>query len=226
MLEFSDEVYDTLVEPMKKNKSFSKLLATLVNGYLNDSYIRAYADDNLGDMHKAAVDSFSKSIDSMSESLSSMGLFTDELESLSKVAKANFSDIGENTLNEINNSKDENRSYDISSEEITKINTRIDNIQSSFDDRFNQLLNMMQDMQNTANKLISNGMSSTVDNSGVNKEDNNSLETNNSFSEESIIKGTEESDYTNNSEDVNYNIDDKEADDFLSSMLEGNSFEF
>ena len=90
LLEFSENVYDSLVEPLKRSKSFSKFVSALVTGYLSDPYIKAYADGNLDDYKKASVSAFDDQLDEMSESLASMGFFADALESVSAGGKDHF----------------------------------------------------------------------------------------------------------------------------------------
>ena len=92
LLEFSENVYDSLVEPLKKSKSFSKFVSVLVTGYLNDPYIKAYADGNLDDYKKAYVEAFDDQLDEMSESLANMGFFADALESVSAGGKDHFAE--------------------------------------------------------------------------------------------------------------------------------------
>lgn len=197
MLEFSDEVYDNIVEPMKKNKSFSKLLATLTEGYLNDGYIRAFADDNLENMRKAAVDSFSKSIDSMMGSLSNMGLFTDELEATATDGKERFSKKAEEQRESLPQDSGN------SSTDIEKLNSRMDSMQSTM----NELLSVV--------KVLSEKFTGNVKMNVENVEKPKVI----TYPEvrEKVITDEEKPDLSE---------EEKEADDFISSMLEGNSFVF
>lgn len=214
MLEFSDEVYDNIVEPMKKNKSFSKLLATLTEGYLNDGYIRAFADDNLENMRKAAVDSFSKSIDSMMGSLSNMGLFTDELEATATDGKERFSKKAEEQRESLPQDSGN------SSTDIEKLNSRMDNMQSTM----NELLSVV--------KVLSEKFTGNVKMNVENVE--KPINFNDTIS--SPVKIVEKSKVTTypevrekvitDEEKPDLSEEEKEADDFISSMLEGNSFVF
>lgn len=208
MLEFSDEVYDNIVEPMKKNKSFSKLLATLTEGYLNDGYIRAFADDNLESMRKAAVDSFSKSIDSMMGSLSNMGLFTDELEATATDGKERFSKKAEEQRESLPQDSGN------SSTDIEKLNSRMDDMQSTM----NELLSVVK----VLSEKFTDNVKMNVEN--VEKPTNSNNVISNPVKvvtypevKEKVITDEEKSDLSE---------EEKEADDFISSMLEGNSFVF
>lgn len=220
MLEFSDEVYDILVEPMKKNKSFSKLLASLVEGYLNDGYIRAYADDTLEDMRKAAVSSFSQSIDAMTESLSNMGLFADELESASLSGKTKFKAKAEKQAEELSREdipKKVNSSVD--SVEIGKIQQRITDIESSIDSKFNQVFDMLKG-------ILEKGIvqQEVIETKAQEKVTNDTKVENVKTIGENVKKDTLDDSIFNDIQDSDEDID--EANNFMLSMLEGNSFEF
>lgn len=78
-LEVDDKVYNLVVEPHKKAKTFSKLMASLLKGYIEDEYVRAYGNSTVDDMKKASVDSLDDAINGMTESLMNLGMFTDEL---------------------------------------------------------------------------------------------------------------------------------------------------
>ena len=81
MVEVDDRVYDLVISPHKKNKTFSKLLSTLLSGYLEDQYIRGFAEDTLDDMRRASSSALEEIIGSMHEGLANMGMYTEELKS-------------------------------------------------------------------------------------------------------------------------------------------------
>lgn len=218
MLEFSDEVYDNIVEPMKKNKSFSKLLATLTEGYLNDGYIRAFADDNLENMRKAAVDSFSKSIDSMMGSLSNMGLFTDELEATATDGKERFSKKAEEQRESL--SQDSGNS----STDIEKLNSRMDSMQSTMNELLSVVKVLSEKFTGNVKMNVENVEKPTNFNDAISspvKIDVENVEKPKVITypevREKVITDEEKPDLSE---------EEKEADDFISSMLEGNSFVF
>lgn len=198
MLEFSDEIYDSLVEPMKKNRTFSKLIVSLINGYIADGYIHAYVDDTLDDLKRAAVDSFNSSIDSMSESLSNMGLFTDELDSISSSAKTKFKDKAKEVAGDSKGNKP------INTEDIDKINKRIDDMQEDVNAKLSVLIDLISSLKSDGSPSVKKNVEN------VNPEFSN-------------VK--------KNVENVETNLDSKVEEDedalnFMSNLLDGNSFEF
>ena len=47
LVEVDEKVNNLVVIPHKRAKTFSKLMASLLQGYVEDEYIRAYADGTL-----------------------------------------------------------------------------------------------------------------------------------------------------------------------------------
>lgn len=243
MIEFSDEVYDAIVEPMKKQKTFSKLVASLVEGYLEDGYIRAYGDDTLEDMRKASVSSFSASIDSMAESLSSMGLYTDELNSISLTGKTKFQDKAKKQSDEMKNmEKPLSNDNGVSAEVIENINKRIDNMENSIDSKFSELIELLKsgvvtkEVENssadTGKDIINNDKPAVevpntprvVKNDTSEDLDNLVISSNDDF-----FGNNDEKDITEDVfEDMNNSKDEDEgeATSFVNSLLDGNSFAF
>lgn len=245
MIEFSDEVYDAIVEPMKKQKTFSKLVASLVEGYLEDGYIRAYADDTLEDMRKASVSSFSASIDSMAESLSSMGLYTDELNSISLTGKTKFQEKAKKQSDEMKNmEKPTSNDNGVSAEVIENINKRIDNMENSIDSKFSELIELLKagvvtkevekssvdndksavDVSNTPPRVVSFNNHNVEENASKEDLDNLVISSNDDFFGTSGERDITEDIF----EDTDSSKDEEEgeATSFVNSLLDGNSFAF
>lgn len=239
MIEFSDEVYDAIVEPMKKQKTFSKLVASLVEGYLEDGYIRAYGDDTLEDMRKASVSSFSASIDSMAESLSSMGLYTDELNSISLTGKTKFQEKAKKQSDEMKNmEKPSSNDNGVSVEVIENINKRIDNMENSIDSKFSELIELLK--SGVVTKEVENSSADTGNNDKPAVEvPNTPRVVKNDTSEDLdnlVISSNDDFFGTNNGKDITEDVfedmdsskdeDEGEATSFVNSLLDGNSFAF
>lgn len=224
LVEVSDEIYDAVIEPMKKNKTFSKLVASLLEGYLSDGYIQAFADDNLADLRRAAVDSFSASVDSMSESLSSMGLFTSVLEQKSADGRDKFKSIADKQSDEIGKQLEVPKS--VSMEDIDK---KFNDFESSFNSRLDKVLEVVT-------KIFENGVSTVqtqvptvvptlvqpvVSTTPSNIEDvKKTVET-----VESVVPEKEEVVVVESYDDSVTDEEAKEANDFMANMLVGNFFE-
>lgn len=145
MIEVNDDVYETLVEPLKRNKSFAKLISSLLNGYINDSYIRALVDDNLEEVKKAVVGSFADSVGEMESALANMGLFADELNAHSQAGYARFQQHRAKQVKELDKepiSSKENapRPKD---EEFEALQNRVASMEKSMSEGFSRILEIL-----------------------------------------------------------------------------------
>lgn len=237
LLEFSDGVYDTLVEPLKKNRAFSKFLSALVDGYISDPYIRAFADGNLDEFKKASVVAFDEQLDEMSESLANMGFFADELEAMSAGGKAHFTNKAKqhSQPNTAFHSKPEEFSSDeTDNKDIKDINARMDRMEANMNAFFTTMMTMLQ-TQNQVGQAQT--PSYVAPNSSISF--NNSADAQKSVTPPVVEKHVEKVEKPvvslSNSvgslkeEKTKQDTDDSEdsvADDFMSSMLDGNMFVF
>lgn len=146
LVEVSDEVNELVVVPHKRNYTFSKLMATLLQGYIEDSYIRAYAEGNLTDIKKASVDALDSTLNDMRSSLSSLGIYTNELKSSTEGGLRHF------------NSYQENAFAEEKKEEVKE--TKVENSESSEDVReaVNELKEQNKMMMDMLQKLLSEGI--------------------------------------------------------------------
>lgn len=133
-IDVEDDVYDLVVSPHKKAKSFSRLMASLLQGYIEDEYIRSYGDGTLHDMRKASVDSLDSIIGTMTESLSNFGLFTDELE------------VSNNRGKEIFNSK-KSKQEDIVSKHVSNIKEESELVNKENNKLKEEVVNLKDDMR-------------------------------------------------------------------------------
>lgn len=143
MIDVEERIYDLVVVPHKKNKSFSKLIATLLTGYVDNAYIRGYADDTLEDMKRSSLSSLDSMISEIHSGLAAMGMYSDEMK--------NITDEGLNIFG-----KGSEEASKKAEEEIQKrVNEETQELKSSFEELRNQnsqIINMMQML------MMQNGM--------------------------------------------------------------------
>lgn len=252
LLEFSENVYDSLVEPLKRSKSFSKFVSALVTGYLNDPYIKAYADGNLDDYKKAYVAAFDDQLDEMSESLANMGFFADALESVSAGGKDHFAEkkkkaeedgahFGVSEKTSKGNSEGSDSDYKKDLEGLEKaVNARMDRLETSMNAFLVNMTTLLQ-TGSVAQVGVDNGVSekpvvsSPSEVSQSSKEDNKT-ETGSS-SDGDVVSSVKMGINETHSEVKPYveksvesveksDTGNSEEDDFISSMLDGNMFSF
>lgn len=104
LIEVSDELYDNVVYPMKRQKRFSKLVVMLLEGYYSNDYINAYIDGSVDVDTKAGIDALDSVLNDMKSTISLMGMNTSELEQNTNEGLDLFSNKG--TENKGTGSKD------------------------------------------------------------------------------------------------------------------------
>lgn len=145
MIEVNDDVYETLVEPLKRNKSFAKLISSLLNGYINDSYIRAFVDDNLEEVKKAVVGSFAESVGEMESALANMGLFADELNAHSRAGYARFQQHRAKQVEELDKGPiaTKESTHKPKDEEFEALQNRVASMEKSMSEGFSRILEIL-----------------------------------------------------------------------------------
>lgn len=84
MVDVDEALYTEVVEPHKKNRSFSKLILKLLEGYQQDEYVNAYGNDVVAELQAEADNAFQASIDSMKATMINMEILKEEAEMTSE----------------------------------------------------------------------------------------------------------------------------------------------
>lgn len=80
MVDVDEALYTEVIEPHKKNRSFSKLILKLLEGYQQDEYVNAYGNDVVAELQAEADNAFQASIDSMKATMINMEILKEEVE--------------------------------------------------------------------------------------------------------------------------------------------------
>lgn len=80
MVDVDEALYTEVIEPHKKNRSFSKLILKLLEGYQQDEYVNAYGNDVVAELQAKADSAFQASIDSMKATMINMEILKEEAE--------------------------------------------------------------------------------------------------------------------------------------------------
>lgn len=80
MVDVDEALYTEVIEPHKKNRSFSKLILKLLEGYQQDEYVNAYGNDVVAELQAEADNAFQASIDSMKATMINMEILKEEAE--------------------------------------------------------------------------------------------------------------------------------------------------
>jgi len=84
MVDVDEVLYTEVIEPHKKNRSFSKLILKLLEGYQQDEYVNAYGNDVVAELQAEADSAFQASIDSMKATMINMEILKEEAEMTSE----------------------------------------------------------------------------------------------------------------------------------------------
>lgn len=84
MVDVDEALYTEVIEPHKKNRSFSKLILKLLEGYQQDEYVNAYGNDVVAELQAEANNAFQASIDSMKATMINMEILKEEAEMTSE----------------------------------------------------------------------------------------------------------------------------------------------
>ena len=84
MVDVDEALYTEVIEPHKKNRSFSKLILKLLEGYQQDEYVNAYGNDVVAELRAEADNAFQASIDSMKATMINMEILKEEAEMTSE----------------------------------------------------------------------------------------------------------------------------------------------
>ena len=84
MVDVDEALYTEVIEPHKKNRSFSKLILKLLEGYQQDEYVNAYGNDVVAELQAEADNAFQSSIDSMKATMINMEILKEEAEMTSE----------------------------------------------------------------------------------------------------------------------------------------------
>lgn len=90
LAEVSDEINENLVIPMKKQKTFGKLVVKLLEGYYNVDAIRGYIEGTIDIEEKEDNDELQESLREMQRSLGILDMSLDEAEAVVEEGKSTF----------------------------------------------------------------------------------------------------------------------------------------
>lgn len=94
MVDVDEALYTEVIEPHKKNRSFSKLILKLLEGYQQDEYVNAYGNDVVAELQAEADNAFQSSIDSMKATMINMEILKEEAEMTSEEGIDSFNTGG------------------------------------------------------------------------------------------------------------------------------------
>ena len=134
MAEVSQEVYDTVVVPHKRSKTFTSVIETLITGYYSNVYIRSFVDDSLEGDQQQSNDVLNDIINNMHQGLANMGVYTEEMKSNSQDGIDAFGKKAEETKKEME---------DINAQEIKSVKESVEELKNQNEEIMSMLKNFM-----------------------------------------------------------------------------------
>lgn len=236
MAEVSQEVYDTVVVPHKRSKTFTSVIETLITGYYSNVYIRSFVDDSLEGAQQQSNDVLNDIINNMHQGLANMGVYTEEMKSNSQDGIDAFGKKAEETKKEME---------DINAQEIKSVKESVEELKNQNEEIMSMLKNFMAagismvqqyseptKVQETANVDVSEESSADLDEIGslwdsTNEEYVAPVEEKVEASVKEEAQGTaDESKPTEQKEEPASETSEEEANNILASLLVGQEYSF
>lgn len=216
-IEVSETIYEQVVEPRKKAKTLSKLVATLLQGYISDEYIYSYAEGVVQGMRKAQVDNFESAIDKVFEHSANIGMFSDELSSLNSSAHKRFKEKADEASKRVGENPIQSGDW-ARSEDVEELKTSISRIEEMLSNLMSQGIVTVKS-NNTNIQQVKNDevTDSTVSNTTKEPEKEQVIS--------DIWKDDKKEDTVEESSDDSDEVDSS-AMDAMASLLQDNQFSF
>lgn len=95
LIKVSDDLYQDVVEPKKREKSFTSFMESLINSYYTNSAVQSIVEGSIDGIKEESMKSLNDALLKAKSSMSRLSLFADELESTTLEGESLFSDYGE-----------------------------------------------------------------------------------------------------------------------------------
>ncbi len=100
MIEVSEDLYDEVVHPYKKQKGFGKLVVQLLEAYRTNDSIYSYINGTMDRLEDEATQELLKDLNSMTQSLNMFGTFQSQAEVLIDEGQRAFDSFGERAMDD------------------------------------------------------------------------------------------------------------------------------
>lgn len=101
MIEVSEELYDSVVLPYKKKKSFGRLVVQLLEAYAENDAVYSYINGTMDELDDKVMDGLLSDLNNMSQSLSMMSFLENEMEATLDNGTKTFEEFKENVSEDI-----------------------------------------------------------------------------------------------------------------------------
>lgn len=144
LITVSDELNNFVVSPHKKNNTFSKLIVTLLEGYMNDSYIQAYAEGTLVESRQKSLNDLDNTLANMASSLASLGVYTSDMKSSTEGGLRYFNEYSNQAKDNIKNTENFEEAVKQQKEETEDLKSTVNELK----EQNKKILEMMEKFMN------------------------------------------------------------------------------
>lgn len=144
LITVSDELNNFVVSPHKKNNTFSKLIVTLLEGYMNDSYIQAYAEGTLVESRQKSLNDLDNTLANMASSLASLGVYTSDMKSSTEGGLRYFNEYSNQAKDNIKNTENFEEAVKQQKEETEDLKSTVNELK----EQNKKILEMMEKLMN------------------------------------------------------------------------------
>lgn len=137
MADIGQDVYDAVVVPHKRNRSFTTLIETLINGYYSNAYIRSYVDDAIEGIQHESNDVLNDIISNMHQGLANMGVLTEDMKATAQDGIDAFGKKADEIKDEMKN---------IQSQEIKEIREGMDELREQVRSQNEEILGILKSL--------------------------------------------------------------------------------
>lgn len=218
MVDVDEALYTEVIEPHKKNRSFSKLILKLLEGYQQDEYVNAYGNDVVAELQAEADSAFQASIDSMKATMINMEILKEEAEMTSEEGIDSFK-TGEFR---VGSESEEKAEEGLGSERLQRIEDEICEMKKSNADVMSALnlilgkLDGVEEGTRESEKVVEKGEEKEViDLFGLPAP-----------AEEKTERFVENTEKEEDAVDIEDDVDSEEAEDLLSGLTDGMVFNY
>lgn len=121
MIEVSEDLYDEVVHPYKKQKGFGKLVVQLLEAYRTNDSIYSYINGTMDKLEDEATQELIKDLNSMTQSLNMFGTFQNQAEVIIDEGQRTFDSFSERAMDDANKFTNNTQKETITREDVVNI---------------------------------------------------------------------------------------------------------
>lgn len=139
MIEVTDELYEEIINPLKKQRSFGKLVVQLLEAYRSNESIYSYINGTIDKLDNEANEELLKDLNNMTQSLNMLGVLQEQVAVTINEGSREFNAYSEKAKN------DSNKFSMSEGKESQEVLTR-DDVVKIVDDSVSDIKKMLQEL--------------------------------------------------------------------------------